>query len=77
MRQPGRFNTSELIEFTLLSLVNRHLGEVSHLKTLPLLHPETRCEVQVASSVANGSQLRQSVSGCSSGSVFKWETSPR
>ncbi len=41
LRQPGRFNTSELIEFTLLSLVNRHLGEVSHLKTLPLLHPET------------------------------------
>jgi type VI secretion system protein ImpJ len=40
LRQPGRFNTSELIEFTLLSLVNRHLGEVSHLKTLPLLHPE-------------------------------------
>ncbi|MFQ3495775.1 type VI secretion system baseplate subunit TssK, partial [Citrobacter freundii] len=37
LRQPGRFNTSELIEFTLLSLVNRHLGEVSHLKTLPLL----------------------------------------
>ena len=27
LRQPGRFNTSELIEFTLLSLVNRHLGE--------------------------------------------------
>ncbi|MDR9963643.1 type VI secretion system baseplate subunit TssK [Enterobacter cloacae subsp. cloacae] len=24
LRQPGRFNTSELIEFTLLSLVNRH-----------------------------------------------------
>lgn len=41
LRQPGRFNTSEMIEFTLLSLVNRHLGEVSHLKTLPLLHPET------------------------------------
>lgn len=34
LRQPGRFNTSELIEFTLLSLVNRHLGEVSHLKPL-------------------------------------------
>ncbi len=41
LRQPGRFNTSELIEFTLLSLLNRHLGEVSHIKSLPLLHPET------------------------------------
>ncbi len=35
LRQPGRFNTSELIDFTLLSLVNRHLGEVSHLKNPP------------------------------------------
>ncbi|STB68631.1 T6SS protein Cts1M [Citrobacter freundii] len=41
LRQPGRFNTSELIEFTLLTLVNRHLGHLTHLKTLPLLHPET------------------------------------
>ncbi len=40
LRQPGRFNTSEMVEFTLLSLINRHLGDVSHLKTLPLLHPE-------------------------------------
>ncbi|EIV6848831.1 type VI secretion system baseplate subunit TssK [Klebsiella aerogenes] len=41
LRQPGRFNTSELIEFTLLALVNRHLGHLSHLKTLPLVHPES------------------------------------
>ena len=40
LRQPGRFNTSELIEFTLLSLINRHLGHASHLKKLPLIHPE-------------------------------------
>ncbi|MFK3704730.1 type VI secretion system protein ImpJ [Raoultella sp. BIGb0138] len=40
LRQPGRFNTSELIEFTLLSLVNRHLGHLAHLKNLPLIHPE-------------------------------------
>ncbi len=32
LRQPGRFNTSEMVEFTLLSLINRHLGDVSHLK---------------------------------------------
>ncbi|MBE8208138.1 type VI secretion system baseplate subunit TssK, partial [Leptospira borgpetersenii serovar Ballum] len=41
LRQPGRFNTSEMVEFMLLSLINHHLGHVTHLKTLPLLHPET------------------------------------
>lgn len=41
LRQPGRFNTSELIEFTLLALVNRHLGHLTHLKTQPLVHPES------------------------------------
>lgn len=41
LRQPGRFNTSELIQFTLLNLVNRHLGNLTHLKTQPLLHPES------------------------------------
>ncbi|MBS1205367.1 MAG: type secretion protein [Proteobacteria bacterium] len=40
LRQPGRFNTSEMVEFTLLSLINHHLGEVAHLKTLPMIHPE-------------------------------------
>ncbi len=38
--QPGRFNTSEMIKFTLLTLVNRQLGYLSHIKTLPLVHPE-------------------------------------
>ncbi|EOU9522318.1 type VI secretion system baseplate subunit TssK [Cronobacter turicensis] len=41
LRQPGRFSTSEMVEFMLLSLINHHLGHVTHLKTLPLLHPET------------------------------------
>ncbi|SCB99154.1 type VI secretion system baseplate subunit TssK [Kosakonia oryziphila] len=40
LRQPGRFNTSEMVEFTLLALINHHLGEVAHLKTLPMVHPE-------------------------------------
>lgn len=40
LRQPGRFNTSEMVEFTLLSLINHHVGLISHLKTLPLIHPE-------------------------------------
>ncbi|MCZ3382178.1 type VI secretion system baseplate subunit TssK [Kosakonia sp. SOY2] len=40
LRQPGRFNTSEMVEFTLLALINHHVGQVSHLKTLPMIHPE-------------------------------------
>ncbi|EPB6698068.1 type VI secretion system baseplate subunit TssK [Escherichia coli] len=41
LHQPGRFNTSEMVEFMLLSLVNHQFGYVTHFKTLPLLHPET------------------------------------
>lgn len=41
LRLPGRFHTSELTEFTLLALVNRHLGHLTHLKALPLVHPES------------------------------------
>ncbi len=40
LRQPGRFNTSEMVEFTLLALINHHVGQVAHLKTLPSIHPE-------------------------------------
>ncbi|MEY8712524.1 type VI secretion system baseplate subunit TssK [Mangrovibacter phragmitis] len=40
LSKPGRFNTSEMIEFSLLALVNRHLGLSEHLRSLPLLHPE-------------------------------------
>ena len=40
LRQPGRFNTAEMVDFMLLALINHHLGLVSHLKNLPLLHPE-------------------------------------
>lgn len=40
LSKPGRFNTSEMIEFSLLALINRHLGLTSHLRSLPLLHPE-------------------------------------
>ncbi|WP_437888988.1 type VI secretion system baseplate subunit TssK [Phytobacter sp. V91] len=40
LRQPGRFNTSEMVEFSLLALINHHVGLIAHQKTLPLLHPE-------------------------------------
>ncbi|MFE8100791.1 type VI secretion system baseplate subunit TssK [Brenneria goodwinii] len=41
LRQPGRFNTSEMVEFMLLALINHHIGHITHLLTLPLLHPES------------------------------------
>ncbi|WP_158784143.1 type VI secretion system baseplate subunit TssK [Pantoea sp. BAV 3049] len=40
LQQPGRFNTADMTDFMLLALVNHHFGHVSHLKNLPLLHPE-------------------------------------
>lgn len=60
LRQPGRFNTSELSEFTLLALINRHLGEVDHLKTLPLIHPEAlwRCWLPFATELTTWTEQR-------------------
>lgn len=40
LQQPGRFNSADMVDFMLLALVNHHVGHVSHLKDLPLLHPE-------------------------------------
>ncbi len=40
LQQPGRFNTADMVDFMLLALINHHIGEVSHLKSVPLLHPE-------------------------------------
>ncbi|WP_034912032.1 MULTISPECIES: type VI secretion system baseplate subunit TssK [Erwinia] len=40
LQQPGRFNTADLVDFMLLALINHHVGQASHLKNLPLLHPE-------------------------------------
>lgn len=40
LSQSGRFNTSEMIEFSLLTLINRHLGLMAHLQQRPLMHPE-------------------------------------
>lgn len=41
LQQPGRFNTSEMADFMLLALINRQAALTGHLKTQPLLHPET------------------------------------
>ncbi|MEI2266090.1 type VI secretion system baseplate subunit TssK [Erwinia sp. CGal63] len=40
LQQPGRLNTADMVDFMLLSRVNHYLGQASHLKNLPLLHPE-------------------------------------
>lgn len=40
LQQPGRFNTADMTDFMLLALINHHVGHVSHLKNVPLLHPE-------------------------------------
>ncbi|MBZ1521859.1 type VI secretion system baseplate subunit TssK, partial [Leuconostoc mesenteroides] len=60
LRQPGRFNTSELIEFTLLSLVNRELRDVDDFTSLPLTHPATDSGSwpSPATELANWSTLR-------------------
>ncbi|MBD2810667.1 type VI secretion system baseplate subunit TssK [Xenorhabdus sp. Vera] len=38
--QLGRYNDSEIMDFLLLSLLNRYSGQVSHIQNLSLLHPE-------------------------------------
>ncbi|MBD2792649.1 type VI secretion system baseplate subunit TssK [Xenorhabdus sp. 42] len=38
--QLGRYNDSEIMDFLLLSLLNRHSGQVNHIRNLSLLHPE-------------------------------------
>ncbi|MBP2168783.1 type VI secretion system protein ImpJ [Erwinia toletana] len=40
LQQPGRFNNSDMVDFMLLALMNQHIGVVSHLHSLPQLHPE-------------------------------------
>lgn len=38
--QPGRGGSSEILDFMLLQLINRYLGQVSHASHLDHLHPE-------------------------------------
>ncbi|MDX7998301.1 type VI secretion system baseplate subunit TssK [Xenorhabdus sp. Reich] len=38
--QLGRYNDSEIMDFLLLSLLNRYSGQVNHMQNLSLLHPE-------------------------------------
>lgn len=38
--QSGRGGSSEMVDFMLLQLINRHLGQVGHARTLDHLHPE-------------------------------------
>ncbi|AOM40242.1 type VI secretion system baseplate subunit TssK [Xenorhabdus hominickii] len=38
--QIGRYNDSEIMDFLLLSLLNRYSGQVNHIQNLSLVHPE-------------------------------------
>ncbi|EIC84116.1 type VI secretion system baseplate subunit TssK [Serratia sp. M24T3] len=40
LQQAGRGGNSEMIDFMLLALINRHIGQISHSRQLPQLHPE-------------------------------------
>ena len=40
LQQPGRFNQADTVDFMLLALLNYHVGQISHFKNLPVLHPE-------------------------------------
>ncbi|MDE9528466.1 type VI secretion system baseplate subunit TssK, partial [Xenorhabdus bovienii] len=38
--QPGQRNDSEVMDFLLLSLLNRYSGQINHIQNVRLLHPE-------------------------------------
>jgi len=40
LQQAGRGGNSEMIDFRLLALINRHIGQIAHGRHLPQLHPE-------------------------------------
>ncbi|WP_446469175.1 type VI secretion system baseplate subunit TssK [Xenorhabdus stockiae] len=58
--QLGRHNDSEIMDFLLLSLVNRYSGQVNHANNLSLLHPERLFSewLQFATELATFSQGR-------------------
>ncbi|MEQ1962414.1 type VI secretion system baseplate subunit TssK [Xenorhabdus khoisanae] len=58
--QLGRYNDSEIMDFLLLSLLNRYSGQVSHILNLSLLHPERLFSewLQFATELATYSQNR-------------------
>ncbi|CBJ81233.1 conserved hypothetical protein, probable component of SST VI cluster [Xenorhabdus bovienii str. Jollieti] len=58
--QLGQQNSSEIMYFLFLSLVNRYSGQVSHTRNIPLLHPERLFSewLQFATELASFSQSR-------------------
>ncbi|OTA19574.1 hypothetical protein Xbed_02254 [Xenorhabdus beddingii] len=58
--QLGRYNDSEIMDFLLLSLLNRYCGQVNHMQHLSLLHPERLFSewLQFATELATFSQNR-------------------
>ncbi|MBE8595141.1 type VI secretion system baseplate subunit TssK [Xenorhabdus sp. BG5] len=60
LSQLGRYNDSEIMDFLLLSLLNRYSGQMNHMQNLSLLHPERLFNewLQFASELATFSQRR-------------------
>ncbi|BET96736.1 type VI secretion system baseplate subunit TssK [Xenorhabdus taiwanensis] len=58
--QLGRYNDSEIMDFLLLSLLNRYSGQMNHMQNLSLLHPERLFNewLQFATELATFSQRR-------------------
>ncbi|PHM73433.1 type VI secretion system baseplate subunit TssK [Xenorhabdus kozodoii] len=58
--QLGQYHDSEIMDFLLLSLLNRYSGQVSHMRNLSLLHPERLFSewLQFATELATFSQRR-------------------
>ncbi|PHM60147.1 hypothetical protein Xish_03292 [Xenorhabdus ishibashii] len=58
--QLGRYNDSEIMDFLLLSLLNRYSGQMHHMQSLSLLHPERLFNewLQFATELATFSQRR-------------------
>lgn len=61
LQQAGRGGNSEMIDFMLLTLINRYIGQVAHSRRLPQLHPERLFSewLQFATELASWSPSRR------------------
>lgn len=61
LQQAGRGGNAEMIDFMLLALINRHIGQLSHARRLPQLHPEQLFSdwLQFAAELATWSPTRR------------------
>lgn len=61
LHQAGRGGNAEMIDFMLLALINRHIGQLRHARQLPQLHPERLFSdwLQFAAELATWSAARR------------------